>query len=784
MEIQYYNKNDMNIAVESKKSSFLSEFLSWHTTYLSNDIFTLNYDNEKLELKMQIYFGTQFNECILNVSSLDIQTDCKTLKEKCKTIKPKSQDLQSFLENLGIYLDLVNDEHDAFNPVTHEEDTKIDNTKISHSYEWDPYIYLNIKKKYSFDLNKLKCNSFKFYEDHVFNCQNLNITKDHIIDVICQELKQLDNKDIFSVITIDNLFEFDVVFKNFKNSTLISNLKSNDLDGIKMNIKLNANLYPFYPPNISFKNKLDNNLEFVINKLSYFNPKNWNPTNSLENMLTQIYSILDKHANIKTIISKDFETLESLIQNIISTKNIKITSIKEWDNIKIDYIQLNESSDSKNGDSKFWNSGVGYGTKGRNNWDIKKYVEEIKVKTDLELSLVKSIFEEVSKCRDKDNFQTYITNSNLLDVIIDYVSMFNIVEIDNEHKFLTFKYITQILNKLNLENWENKLEYELSQISQNLEKFYSEVVSYQKLNSNISEERSTFFDEINEFYNNIKKYSIKPSDNTNSNDYCSIMTEFQLDECKFDKYFYHKENPASQYDSSKVAERPTDTCTKKIQRELATYINSLPMNYESSVYVRYDPNNIRNIKALIVGPKDTPYENGCYIFDIFVPNQYPNVPPKVNLQTTGGGSVRFNPNLYNSGKVCLSLLGTWSGTGGEKWNADTSTLLQVLVSIQSLILVENPYFNEPGYERDMHTEKGKRMNFEYNDKRRLWNIMWAINDHLENPCVEFNDVIKNHFKLKKNDILNTINTWYSETTSNKDIFNNVKNKCINLLNQL
>jgi len=27
----------------------------------------------------------------------------------------------------------------------------------------------------------------------------------------------------------------------------------------------------------------------------------------------------------------------------------------------------------------------------------------------------------------------------------------------------------------------------------------------------------------------------------------------------------------------------------------------------------------------------------------------------------GGGSVRFNPNLYASGKVCLSILGTWSG---------------------------------------------------------------------------------------------------------------------------
>ena len=43
--------------------------------------------------------------------------------------------------------------------------------------------------------------------------------------------------------------------------------------------------------------------------------------------------------------------------------------------------------------------------------------------------------------------------------------------------------------------------------------------------------------------------------------------------------------------------------------------------------------------------------------------QYPEVPPKVQLITTGMGAVRFNPNLYNCGKVCLSLLGTWQGPG-------------------------------------------------------------------------------------------------------------------------
>jgi ubiquitin-conjugating enzyme E2 O len=41
-------------------------------------------------------------------------------------------------------------------------------------------------------------------------------------------------------------------------------------------------------------------------------------------------------------------------------------------------------------------------------------------------------------------------------------------------------------------------------------------------------------------------------------------------------------------------------------------------------------------------------------------------------------------------------LGTWQGPG---WIPKESTLLQVLISIQSLILgTSNPYFNEPGWE--------------------------------------------------------------------------------------
>ena len=45
-------------------------------------------------------------------------------------------------------------------------------------------------------------------------------------------------------------------------------------------------------------------------------------------------------------------------------------------------------------------------------------------------------------------------------------------------------------------------------------------------------------------------------------------------------------------------------------------------------------------------PEGTPYSGGAYQFDIYFPMTYPKTPPMVNLHTTGGGTVRFNPNLY------------------------------------------------------------------------------------------------------------------------------------------
>ncbi|CAK5063285.1 unnamed protein product [Meloidogyne enterolobii] len=85
-----------------------------------------------------------------------------------------------------------------------------------------------------------------------------------------------------------------------------------------------------------------------------------------------------------------------------------------------------------------------------------------------------------------------------------------------------------------------------------------------------------------------------------------------------------------------------------------------------------------------------------------------------------------DPNLYDDGNVCLSILNTWRGRPEERWNADTSSLLQVLVSIQSLILVNEPYFNEPGYERWRNSPAGQQASREYDANIMQMCVRWAM----------------------------------------------------------
>jgi ubiquitin-protein ligase len=111
---------------------------------------------------------------------------------------------------------------------------------------------------------------------------------------------------------------------------------------------------------------------------------------------------------------------------------------------------------------------------------------------------------------------------------------------------------------------------------------------------------------------------------------------------------------------------------------------------ENGIYYVHDDEDMLKGYALIIGPSDTPYFGGNYFFEINYPTNYPHSPPHV-IYCTNGDNIRFNPNLYTNGKVCVSILNTWRG---EQWTScqTISTLLLTLCTL----LCKEPLLNEPG----------------------------------------------------------------------------------------
>jgi len=131
--------------------------------------------------------------------------------------------------------------------------------------------------------------------------------------------------------------------------------------------------------------------------------------------------------------------------------------------------------------------------------------------------------------------------------------------------------------------------------------------------------------------------------------------------------------------------------TKRILKDIKQLIKS-PLD-DNGIYYKHDETNMLRGYALIIGPKDTPYFGGYYFFIFDFPIDYPYSPPKVKYMTNDG-IVRYNPNLYKCGKVCVSILNTWTG---DKWSS-CQTITSVLLTLCSL-LNDAPLLNEPGFQK-------------------------------------------------------------------------------------
>lgn len=167
--------------------------------------------------------------------------------------------------------------------------------------------------------------------------------------------------------------------------------------------------------------------------------------------------------------------------------------------------------------------------------------------------------------------------------------------------------------------------------------------------------------------------------------------------------------------------------------------------------IHYVPNedNIYNGYALIIGPPNTPYEYGNFLFEFHFSEKYPYEPPKVEYKSNDG-TTRFNPNLYRSGKVCLSILNTWTG---EQWSA-CQTLRSLLLTLQ-MTLNEMPLVNEPGVDEKLHMGSILKYNKMIHFKTLEFTILHYMknNDKIPIQEPEMIDKMKEFYEKNKTDIL-------------------------------
>lgn len=194
------------------------------------------------------------------------------------------------------------------------------------------------------------------------------------------------------------------------------------------------------------------------------------------------------------------------------------------------------------------------------------------------------------------------------------------------------------------------------------------------------------------------------------------------------------------------------TLSKDTVKRLIKDVREIIKNPLTSHGIHYHHNkdDILCGQAMIIGPKDTPYEQGYYFFDFKFPVDYPHKPPVVTYHTNDG-LTRFNPNLYKSGKVCLSILNTWKGDQWTGCQSITSILLALCTLLNDKPLLNEPGINETHYDFHKYNKIIEFMNF------KVAMIQTIKNDYIKNHFFELYEIMIDDFLKNFNKIIDLIN---------------------------
>uniref|UniRef100_UPI001CB9242B probable ubiquitin-conjugating enzyme E2 25 n=1 Tax=Erigeron canadensis TaxID=72917 RepID=UPI001CB9242B len=172
------------------------------------------------------------------------------------------------------------------------------------------------------------------------------------------------------------------------------------------------------------------------------------------------------------------------------------------------------------------------------------------------------------------------------------------------------------------------------------------------------------------------------------------------------------------------------------------YVNTSFYYYiTETISVRVYESRIDLMRAVVIGQQGTPYHGGLFFFDVCFPSDYPNSPPLVHYDSGGLG---INPNLYKCGHVRFNLPNT-SGGQEPMWVHGTSTMLQLLVSIQNWILNANPLFNDFTYAITQGSPFGEQSSRLYNENTHIKSLKTMVYI-MNKPPKNFEDFIAIHFR--------------------------------------
>lgn len=458
------------------------------------------------------------------------------------------------------------------------------------------------------------------------------------IEMFGDQLLKLYSDDRFNV-SVENFPNVQIYMGNFyhinKNTNIKKNIKkmSEDLF-VTIDMSLDLEYYNSAPKiNLSSNKVLKDNILQIICRLKPFTDINsWSIKYSIYDSVVNIHNMINTFGKVEREQISELDGILNELEYLVRVQKINISDAKLLEIFDKDFGKdLNKNiaktpDDKSNKEKIFWKEGTRYGHNGSSKWDIDEYVANLSNKKNNTDNKFNAFLNYLSDSHNNFSLLETSVIERVVNVIITYIKN----ESDNISIILP---ILDIVSKnigvlMNIENTK-KLIGTLKNLTEEHEiihEFFSRDVVGKILEKNNKAIMLNPFEEI------FSKYTWIMHSNT-----------------------FNSFNTFASSKYPKLKNIKPEQLTR-IKKEFNIIKKSITICENASMFFCVEKNDLNKMRFIISGPMGTPYENGLYIFDMVLSNEFPQTPPLVHFSNNGGK--RFNPNLYDCGKVCLSLLGT------------------------------------------------------------------------------------------------------------------------------